>query len=219
MKKKGIILVITSGLLISSVALAAPPIENFDLGKGEVDIGTSAIPAMNVQNNYSYNRSDNVKHKGFGGAAVGLGHNLAFQFRYDENQMEPATKLNIRNQQYNLIYKINKNVNVYAGELHSRLLETNNGANNDFSTSRNIAQVGAQYHQKIARNATGWAEVAFGKDMQHYEIGTAYALHKNIDFDLSYQYTKVTDYTNSDNNNWKGKATSKGLYAGLQFKF
>jgi opacity protein-like surface antigen len=230
MKKHFIVLGILLGLSVSSLAFAAPPTENFELGKGEVDIGTSILPSMSTKFiRYGIVQSGDAKHKALGGVTVGLGHNLAFQYRYDENASESkiaaadlAENMSLINQQYNLVYKVNDNINVYAGAMHSvdhvRFSSTGvgGGVSLDESSSKNILQIGANYHKKIAKNTIGWVDAALGNDLRHYEAGIGYNFAKNLDFDLSYQYTKISDFCRETVN---PNFVTQGLYAGIQLKF
>lgn len=220
MKKKVIAGIILSLSSIAGTVMAAPPVDNFNAGKVSVEVGTAAIPAINFKNNEGYNHSDDAKRKIMGGATVGLGHNLALQYRYDDTRLSALAgidKVDLVDREYNVVYKVNENVNVYAGEYYSVMKEVFYGytlPDND----RHILQTGVQYHQQIAKNTTGWIDAGFGKDLQHYEIGAAYAINKNIDVDLSYKYDKVSNFTN-DNSTWRGCATKQGLYTGITFKF
>ncbi|WP_196593499.1 outer membrane beta-barrel protein [Pectinatus sottacetonis] len=201
-------------LSLSTTAFAAP-LQNYDQGKVEINAGTAVAPAMSVKNSNTGEKVDSdVKNRVFGGATVGLGNNLAVQYKYNDSRLKLSDfgDQNFRTQEYNLRYKLNKNVSLYAGNMHARLgLDDNWG-----DATRSFFQAGAQYEAPIAPNMTGWAAAGFGDNMQHYEAGVGYAFTENVDLDLLYQYTKVNDFqvqnTNMD-------VTAKGLYAGLSFKF
>lgn len=210
--KKKILLGVAVGMSLSTIAFAAP-LENYDAGKAEVNIGTSALPAMSLGSNGKTITSD-VKHRIYGGATVGLGHKLALQYRYTDSQMKPnEAEVNFRTQEYNLRYKVDKNVSIYAGQMHARLGVT---GPTTAEVSRNVFQVGAQYQAPISKRLVGWGAMGFGSNMQHYEAGIGYKVADNLDLDLMYQYTEVKDFKDDGDN---VAATSKGLYAGLSFKF
>ena len=212
--KKKVLLGLAIGMSLSTVAFASP-LQNYDAGKAEVNVGTTLAPAMASGSDNGETFKSDVKNKINGGATVGLGRNLALQFKYVDSQQKPSgTELNMRTQEYNLRYKVDKNVSVYAGEMHARA-----GVKNSFvdaSATRNIFQAGVQYEAPLSKNVTGWAGMGFGSNMQHYEAGIGYALTENLDLDLSYQYTQVKDFERNDR---KYNTTVKGLYAGLSFKF
>jgi len=211
--KKKILLGVAVGMSLSTIAFAAP-LENYDAGKAEVNIGTSALPAMSIGGDGANTTTSGVKHRIYGGATVGLGHKLALQYRYTDSQMKPnEEEVNFRTQEYNLRYKVDKNVSIYAGEMHARLGLTGPDSG---EISRNIFQVGAQYQAPISKRLVGWGAMGFGSNMQHYEAGIGYKVADNLDLDLMYQYTEVKDFKTDVGSD---AVTSKGLYAGLSFKF
>lgn len=208
---KKVLLGLTLGLSLSTAAACAAPLEDYSVGKAEVNVGTTLAPAMATSQN-GHTDKGSVKNRIEGGATVGLGHNMAFQFKYVDNQQKPnSSEFNLRTQEYNLRYKVDKNLSAYVGQMHARFEAKGFG-----NATRNTLQAGVQYETKLGKNVTGWAGMGFGSNLQHYELGVGYALTQNIDLDLSYQYTQVKDFhiagTNVD-------STGKGLYAGLSFKF
>ena len=206
---KKVLLGLAIGMSLSTVAFASP-LQNYEAGKVEINVGTTLAPAMATTSNGGTSKSD-VKNKIEGGATVGLGHNLALQYKYVDSQQKPNDEYNMRTQEYNLRYKLDKNVSVYAGQMHARFGAKSSSA--EVSATRNIFQAGVQYEAALGRNLTGWAGMGFGSDMQHYEAGLGYALTQDLDLDLSYQYTQVKKFADTVD------CTAKGLYAGLSFKF
>ena len=206
---KKVLLGLAIGMSLSTVAFASP-LQNYEAGKAEVNVGTTIIPAMATSASGGTSKTD-VKNKIEGGATVGLGHNLALQFKYVDSQQKPYYEYNMRTQEYNLRYQVDKNVSVYAGQMHARFGAKS--SSREVSATRNIFQAGVQYEAPIGKNVTGWAGMGFGSGMQHYEAGIGYALTENLDLDLSYQYTQVKNFADTVD------CTAKGLYAGLSFKF
>ena len=207
--KKKVLLGLAVCMSISTAAMASP-LNDYSMGKGEVNVGTTLAPAMATGAN-GYTTKSDVKNKLQGGATVGVGRNLALQFKYSDAEQKPSNQdIRFRTQEYNLRYKVDKNFSVYAGDMHARL------ANDYAAATRNIFQVGVQYETPLGKNLTGWAAIGLGSNLQHYEAGVGYALAQNVDLDLSYQYTQVKDFEVSGT---KLDSTMKGLYAGLSFKF
>ncbi len=85
------------------------------------------------------------------------------------------------------------------------------------SLSKNIFQVGAEYHANIGPNMIGWVGAGFGKDMKHYECGIEYDFNKNVGAEIAYKYTDVKKIEAGDSD-WRGEIKTKGLYTGLSFK-
>lgn len=209
--KKKVLLGLAVCMSISTAGMAAP-LQDYSVGKGEVNVGTTLALAMATGSHDGGTVKSDVKNKLQGGASIGLGKNMALQFKYSDAEQKPSDDdICFRTQEYNLRYKLDKNVSVYAGDMHARL------ANEDvFSATRNIFQVGVQYEAPLSKSMTGWVAMGFGSNMQHYEAGVGYALAQNLDLDLSYQYTQVKDF---DLGGSKVDSTMKGLYAGLSFRF
>ena len=213
--KKKVLLGLAIGMSLSTAVACASPLEDYSLGKAEINVGTTLVPAMATTYGNKTTKDD-VKNRIEGGATVGLGHNFALQFKYVDSQQKPrGNEINMRTQEYNLRYKVDKNFSVYAGEMHARRAFKGHGV--DVSSTRNIFQAGVQYETKLGKSLTGWAGMGFGSDMQHYELGLGYALTQNLDLDLSYQYTQVKGF--ATNTGLQSDVTAKGLYAGLSFKF
>ena len=222
---KKVLLGLVVGMSLSTAAAGASPLEDYSLGRAEINVGTAVIPAMAVTTalegmGSSTDKTD-ARNRIEGGATVGLGHNLALQFKYVDSQRKPGdAEYNMRTQEYNLRCKLDKNVSVYVGELHARFAMKYAGK--ESSASRNMLQAGVQYEAKLGKNLTGWAGMGFGSNLQHYELGLGYALTKNLDLDLSYQYTQVKDFTQNlagAGDEFRRDVTAKGLYAGLSYKF
>ena len=104
-------------ILLASCATATPtdmvpitgasPLEDYSLGRAEINVGTAVIPAMAVTTalegmGSSTDKTD-ARNRIEGGATVGLGHNLALQFKYVDSQRKPGdAEYNMRTQEYNL---------------------------------------------------------------------------------------------------------------------
>jgi len=70
---------------------------------------------------------------------------------------------------------------------------------------------------KLAKQLTGWASVGAGNKLISADIGIGYAATKNLDVNLSYDYSKynsITSYAGQDYD-----ITTKGLHLGLTFNF
>ena len=88
--KKKVLLGLAIGMSLSTVAFASP-LQNYDAGKAEVNVGTTLAPAMASGSDNGETFKSDVKNKINGGATVGLGRNLALQFKYVDSQQKPES--------------------------------------------------------------------------------------------------------------------------------
>lgn len=102
---------------LSTVAFASP-LQNYEAGKVEVNVGTTLAPAMATTSNGGTSKSD-VKNKTEGGATVGLDTIWPCSTNTTASRSQTMS-INMRTQEYNLRYKLDKNVSVYARQMHAR---------------------------------------------------------------------------------------------------
>lgn len=143
MKKASLITVIL--LLIGSVATAAP-LSDYSAGKGSVDLTWNVH--QKLENNFSDLGAflpDSAKNKFAGGLTIGLGHNLAFQYKNRQGEsnllagntgplgtrdwsftgfspgivtvsnISVSVFSKVQADEFNLLYKLNPNLSVFAG--------------------------------------------------------------------------------------------------------
>ncbi|MCX7781076.1 MAG: hypothetical protein N2491_09225 [Negativicutes bacterium] len=154
------------------------------------------------------------------GLTYGLGNNWAIQYRqfnptadlFDKTYGEKPNYLHIglegkiRSEEFNILYKFDKNVAGFAGIVRANagvklgldggLYDWTAGvALPELRTSdENMFQVGLIGNAKIAAKTNAYGVVALGSDYRSWQIGLSYALNKDIDFDVNYRNTKFDKF-------------------------
>lgn len=238
--KKKVLLTLAAAMAVTSVTFASP-LTNYDKGSTTLDINTSISPKIELSVN-GMSESDDSKERLGAGISYGLGNKFALQYKYLDNKTKEYlvdeyigfdyenTTLNAKltGHEINVLYQINPNVSAYVGMTRSTAKVTvteNYGPNPgnitdsesaSESQSKNGYQVGLVGQTKLADKLTGWASVSAGNRVNAYEIGLGYDVAKNTELNLFYREVKYKDFDFDDT---KLDVTTKGLGAGVTFKF
>jgi len=135
----------------------------------------------------------------------------------------------VKTQEFNILYKIDKNISFYTGiiKASSSITGADNGTITDYPYSytadaKNAMQFGLIGNTKIGAKTTAYASFAVASDITDWKIGVSQQITPNLEFNLDYRNIKVNDisYT-EDNANYKftRDVTSKGLGYGITHKF
>lgn len=215
MKKIVIICTMLFALSIAAVGFAAP-MTDYSKGRAAVDLEFGL--GLDLEQN---GKKLDGKHSNIDGSiTVGIGNDFAIQYRQADykgtldNAWFKTRRLNT--QEFNLLYKIDKNVSVFAGfnKAYYTILvpgmELKGRENNGW-------QVGALAVKSIAPKTSLYGVVAAGADHRKYELGVAYAFKKDMEINLSYM-----DFKYSDMDVPRGGDADirvKGLACGVTLKF
>ncbi|MCX7781078.1 MAG: hypothetical protein N2491_09235 [Negativicutes bacterium] len=202
----------------------------------------------------SYNESSTFSLDGKNnlewGITFGLGNNFAAQYRqyspksenfwnllyenyYDSYYPEysPYVVAKVRANEYNLLYKAGKNITVFTG-----LVKATASLDGNYSycplhltgertaPGKKIWQLGATGVTQIADKTTLYGTLAGGKDYSNWEVGVAYKLGKNMEWDVSYRSVKFKDLNGLQSLGHYGDVVFKdwefkGLGTGITVKF
>lgn len=232
--KKKVLLTLAAAMAVTSVSFASP-LSNYDKGSLAIDLNMSISPKLES------GESIDAKSRLGAGISYGIGNKFAVQYNYSDNKSKNTPfeeddgtnyaigtlNAQVTGQQFNLLYQINPNISAFAGWTKSKLKVNStfeygdgsgplgNGSTTD-KESQNGYQVGFIGQTKLADNLTGWALIGAGNKVNAYEIGVGYDLAKNTEFNVFYRQTKYKDFGDSDD---KYDVKTKGLGAGLTFKF
>lgn len=208
--KKVLILAMT--LVLMSGVCAASPLTDYSQGKAAIDIDFYPSGDMDLNGKGFDGKSSNMA----GSVTVGIGNDFAVQYRQSDWEASLAPyKAKINTQQFNLLYKVNKNVSAFAGFSKTslgRLVEDGElkGPN---QTDWQVGLIGSK---QIAKKTTAYALAAMGSDIRNWEVGVSYAFAKNVEFNVMYRDFRA------DNLAWGGHSVDaevKGIGYGLTFKF
>lgn len=199
--RKTLLLAAVLGCSLAAGTAFAAPLDDYSQGKAALDLGFNFSGRMDVDNDPW--DSAGTKSAMYGAATVGLGNNLAAQYKYDNWQSKTVSvpnasaKLTTQSHQLNLLYQVAPGISPYIGWRMDKVGGDITVANKSFSVSdtQNIAQIGVVGQYKFADNkAKVWGDMAFGtKSRQAYELGAGYEVAKNVDLNLSWQYNKFSD--------------------------
>jgi hypothetical protein len=238
--KKKVLLTLAAAMAVTSVSFASP-LTNYEKGSTAIDISSSISPKFEISAG-GVSGSDDAKERLGAGVTYGLGNKFALQYTYLDNKTkeylvyenmgfdyENATlNAKLTGHEINVLYQINPNVSAYVGMTRSKakVTETDNYGPNpgnitdsesySESQTKNGYQVGLVGQTKLADKLTGWASVSAGNRVNAYEIGLGYDVAKNTELNLFYREVKYKDFDVYDT---KVDVTTKGLRAGVTFKF
>jgi predicted porin len=153
-----------------------------------------------------------------GSITVGLGNNFALQYRNFEPKSADTrfsgiiTTGKIATNEFNVLYKLDKNVAAFAGYASAKGTMEIFGYGSTSSDTKNLWQVGLVGSTAIADKTTLWGSVAAGSNLTNWEVGVSYAFTPNLELNVNYREVKVDDLQGVD-------VKAKGLGLGVTFKF
>ena len=222
--KKKILAFLAATSLMTSVAMAAP-MTDYSQGKTAIDLTMRNTEGKAIGNTYK------EKYNLDWGVTTGLGNDWAIQYRqfnpkskstsYSDvddfgNPFTGSAKAQLKTSEINVLRKVTDNVSIYAGVMRTKA-EFEDTLDSPFSSnSKNKWQLGLVGSTQIADKLTGYASVGAGKDLTSWQIGVAYEVAPNVDFNVDYRQIKV------DNLKFVGEdfdVKAKGLGFGVTYKF
>jgi len=159
----------------------------------------------------------NKKYNLDGAATFGLGNNLAFQYRtfQPESASTQGAVAKFENNEYNVLYKLNKGVSAFAGLVTAKGT-LSEGALSISANSKNLWQVGVIGSTEIAPKTNLWGVAAAGTNWTNYEVGIGYEFTPNLEFNVNYREVQAK---NLNFLGLSGDGKAKGLGFGLTFKY
>lgn len=235
---KKILLPVLLTSLVSSAAFAAPaPV--LDIESGVTNFGV----------NYDFSTKESVQYedlkvdlKSSKAVGVSLSHsfndNFALQYSFDPITVKNqelvgginVDKINVDFYRLQGIYKINENINTYAGIDSLKTYSNLYSYRREASTNRLIkstvvssktklgVSAGVTYHTKVADKTSAFASVGFGNVVKHeYKLGFTHKLNDNLDTSLFYSGVKLKGDAGGEDAKYSLK--HKGLNLAVNYKF
>lgn len=171
--KSKFVLGLICAMSICGSAFAAPSVD-FDKGRVSASLG---IPL--VDSHYKVESFD--KHYGYGDVTVGLGGNLALNYRHNGYNAD-GNDIRFRSDEYNVMYKVLPNIALYGGYVKGTA-SSEKSAN---ELSKDQVQVGARVSLELPLLFTVWADGAYSPDMRGFELGVSRPIMNNLDLDVTY---------------------------------
>lgn len=236
------ILVLTFIMVISTSVVFASPL--MDYSKGKVAIDVTVRPELDMEGTLKHEYAGTIgsstvdgKKGNFDfGLTVGLGNQFAIQYK----QFNPATKNywiaqdlfndssnidatvsgKVNSDEFNLLYKLDKNFAVFTGL--NRATASLKAIGLNFESKENSSwQVGLIGVTPIADKTKFFGIVSGGSDVVNWEVGLSYEFVKDAEFNVSYRRAK---FKNLDlpvyvNGQPSVDVEAKGIGYGFSFKF
>jgi len=225
MEKTTILAMAAATMLTTSVGFAAP-LSDYSAGKTSVDL-TWRQSDVNVK---GPDYSDSLGKKGnleFG-ITTGLGNNLAIQYN-GFNAKSKNTALSdgsggtynaqgtLKVQEFNVLYKLDKNVSAFAGLVKVKGEITDDGDSMS-SNSKNKVQFGLIGSTKLSEKTTAYAQVGVASSFTNWKIGISQEIAPNLELNVDYRRTQAKKMS-FDNGLGDVDVTAKGLGLGVSYKF
>lgn len=225
MKKTAIFAMAAATMLTTGVGVAAP-LNDYSAGKTQVDMTwrQSSIDATSQSANDALSKKGNMEF----GITTGLGGNFAFQYT-NANNKSKDTNLpdgaggtyrengSLKTQEFNVLYKLDKNVSAYVGMVNLKGNINDEGSGPSFS-SKNKMQFGLMGSTKLADKTTAYAQVGFASSYNTWKVGISQEVASNLELNIDYRRTQAKKMS-FDNGLGDVDMTAKGIGVGLSYKF
>ena len=226
--KRSLMIVAVTIATVNCSGVSAAPLMDYSAGKTAIDLnyrGSDFEYENSTSNNLSFDRKSNVDW----GITTGLGNKFAIQYNgYNAKSPDKSifdaglgifntVNIELKIQEFNVLYQINENVSAYTGIIKSKLVGGFNGAS--ISTNEKSAmQFGLIGSTKIGNKTTAYASFAVAPDVTNWKIGVSQEIAPNLDFNIDYRCIEVKKIT-TPNYNGSDDLKTKGLGYGVTYKF
>lgn len=234
MKKQIFIFGVISIFIVSGVC-SASPLMDYSKGNTSIDM-TIRSGEISVNNDWAGNSLKKDVDSNFEGTIThGLGGRVAIQYRNTFGDSESYyslskdTKITLRSQEVNILYKLNKQISAYAGLVQ---VETSQVGALKTTTLSNLAQtIGNHPYQKsgyqvgligttsLGPKLVGYASVGLGNCVDSYEVGLGYEVARNLEFNVGYKNAKYKGMEVRFLEVFPYDCTFKGTTLGLTYRF
>lgn len=192
--KKIVGLTATFALALSTACFASPSMD-YNQGATSIDLSVSSA---SVTPDYGSKLDGSSSLSG--AITTGLGGDFALQYKYNNYKTDDPT---VKSQEFNLLYKLDKGLAVFAGDVRNEMTYTN---------TVNGLQVGLIGTVPIAERTNAYGIVGTGNKINSYEVGIGYQIAKNTELNVAYRDAKFKDFDSGD-------VTVKGMSYGISYKF
>jgi len=232
MKKTAILAITAATMLTASIGFTAP-LTDYSAGKTSIDLTwrNSDIHGKAPDGDTSLDKKYNLDW----GITTGLGNNFAIQYNgynakskdtveYSNAFETESMNIKLKTQELNVLYKLDKNISVYAGLVRLKATVNQNeevsGVNTSSSFSsdnKNKLQIGLVGSTKIADKTTAYASVGVASDFTNWKVGLAQEIAPNVEFNVDYRRLKAKKI--GIDNVGDADITAKGVGFGVTCKF
>ncbi len=161
-------------LLIYCQAGFASPLENFSPGHAALDVNWKPDAFRGGQNKWDFS------------GTVGLNGRWAINYRqFDFSPNFKGNQLETSNKEVNLLYKINPNIQLYAGYSIAKGHEMFSGRR---LPQQNMAQGGIIAMKSLGHSTTLYTILGRGDNSANVEFGVSYLIRKNLELNVTYRH-------------------------------
>jgi predicted porin len=224
--KKTAILVMTAATMVTTSLGFAAPLSDYSAGKTSVDLTwrQSSLDANSQGATDALSKKGNMEF----GITTGLGNNFALQYT-NANSKSKDTDLpdgaggtyrengSLKMQEFNVLYKLDKNVSAYVGMVNLKGTINDEGSGTA-SGSKNKLQFGVMGSTKLADKTTAYAQVGVASSFTNWKIGISQEVAPNLELSIDYRRTQAKKMS-FDNGLGDVDMTAKGIGVGLSYKF
>ncbi len=225
MKKTAILAMAAAAMLTTSVGFASP-LNDYSAGKTSVDLTwrQSSLDATSQSATDALSKKGNMEF----GITTGLGGNFAFQYT-NANNKSKDTNLpdgaggtyrengSLKTQEFNVLYKLDKNVSAYVGMVNLKGNIDDEGMGLSSSSKKKV-QFGLMGSAKLGEKTTAYAQVGVASSFTNWKIGVSQEIAPNVEFNIDYRRTQAKKM-NFDNGLGDVDMTAKGIGVGVSYKF
>ncbi|SDF11326.1 outer membrane beta-barrel protein [Sporomusa acidovorans] len=235
MKKTAILAMAAATMLTTSVGFASP-LNDYSAGKTSIDLTwrQSDVKTTDSEDEVSFGKKHNLDW----GVTTGLGNNFAIQYNgYNAKSKDAVSWSNVdetgiahvdlKTQEFNVLYKLNKNVSVYTGLVRLKAEENANisytdGSPSEFESNttktKNKIQFGVIGSTKLAEKTTAYAQVGVASNFTNWKVGVSQEIAPNVEFNVDYRRLKAKklDFGIGDG---EFDVSAKGVGFGVTYKF
>lgn len=233
MKKTAIFAITAAAMLTTSIGFTAP-LTDYSTGKTAIDLmwRNADISTKTSGNDISFGKKNSLDW----GITTGLGNNFAIQYNgYNVKSKDTVTysdafeietlNLELKTQEFNVLYKLDNNVSVYTGIVslkgsgseNKNVIGVNTSYNFTSDTKKKI-QFGLIGSTKIADKTTAYALVGVASDYTNWKIGMSQEIAPNLELNVDYRKIQAKKITFS-NGVGDPDVTVKGFGFGIGYKF
>lgn len=221
MKKKVSLAITVATMLSANIGFAAP-LTDYSAGKTAIDLTfrNSDVNDKGPSYDISLNKKSNLDW----GITTGLGNQFAIQYNGYNAKTKDTTISSItgngelKTQEFNVLYQIDKNVSAYTGIVRSKWSINDSTPSSSSTDTKSKLQFGLIGSTKIADKTTAYASFAVASDYTNWKIGLSQEIAPNLDFNVDYRRLQVKKLTGNDFTD-QVDITAKGVGFGVTYKF
>lgn len=226
MKKTALLTMVAATMIMTTGVGFASPQTDYSAGKTSIDVmwRNAGVTAKSTGADNDLDKKGNLDF----GITTGLGSNFAIQYAgYDAKSA--LTTLpgdsggtyqedgNLKIQEFNILYKIDKNVSVYTGLVSAKSTVSSEGQSFSSDNKKKV-QFGIIGSTKVADKTTVYGQIGVASDFTNWKVGVSQEVAQNVEVNIDYRSIQAKKLK-FDGGVGDADITAKGLGFGVSYKF